>query len=70
MGFFFFLINGGGQQTASENRPFTMTSDPRRLRKPHWLIGFVRLGKDYCSSVCLKKIDRIKLLIIDQKEIA
>jgi hypothetical protein len=45
--FVFYLISRGGQQTASENRSFTVTFDPRRLQKPHRLIDFARLRKDF-----------------------
>jgi hypothetical protein len=47
---FLYLINRGGQQIASDNRPFTVTFDPRQLRKLPRLISFARLGKDYYSS--------------------
>jgi hypothetical protein len=43
--FIFYLINRGGQQTASINRSFTVTFDPRRLQKPPRLIDFARLRK-------------------------
>jgi len=45
--FCFYLISRGGQQTASENRSFTVIFDPRRLQKPHRLIDFARLRKDF-----------------------
>ena len=50
--FIFCLINHGGQQSASKNRSFTVTFDPRRLQKPPRLINFAHLRKDYCSSEC------------------
>jgi hypothetical protein len=41
---FFYFINRGGNQTASENRPFAETFLPRRLQKMPRLIVFARLG--------------------------
>jgi hypothetical protein len=41
--FFFYLINRGGQPTASENTLFTVTFELRRLRYPPRLIIFTRI---------------------------
>ena len=49
---FFYLINQDKQQTAWENRSFTMTFDPMWLRKIPRLFFLPASVNDLCSSVC------------------
>ena len=53
------MINRGGQQIAAKNRSFTMTLDPRWLRKTHRLIVIVAVhttGKHTAKGLAIRPV--------------